>query len=989
MSATKFPATVATNYLEKNFTTSRNSDDLHILLVEDNPGDVRLIQEYLNEAFDRSYSLVTANTLATGQQYIAEKKLDAVLLDLSLPDSQGLDTFNNVYKCTAKLPIIVLTGLDDESAALEALQNGAQDYLSKNAIDSKVLKRSIQYAVQRQHLEEKNQLQAAALQATANAVFITDEHGIIEWINPAFTHISGYEPEDVLGKTPSILKSGSHLPKFYEDMWVAIKSGQVWRSDVVNRHKNGSLFYVEQTITPLLGHDNQVANFVAIQQDISTRKQAELDQVRRVRELEALNNISTSMRTASKVDDALAVLMDETLAALSLDTGTIWLHDLKSQRLHEGVSRGWFQEIDRTPMESGDGIAGNVFKSGKTYSSVEFLSSTDAGANSVRRKQIPAGWGGVCVPIQSTQSILGVMFVSTQVPRQISAEEIKLVEMIANMVGVTIERLQMLENTQRYAEKLEIINEVGRALSESLDLNDIYARLQRAIYGLISKVSTVIFSLYDTENQLIIPGYAHHDGQVQDISTLQPISLEPPGSGLQSQVIRTRQILIDNQLRKDIQKKAQTIQEINPSERNTQSSLYVPMLAKERVVGVINLQSFEDDYFTQEHADLLSVIGNTAAVAIENAHLFKQTEVRLKRLNSLRSIDQAITSSQNLEIILDTFLDEVLSQLKVDAACVLLFNPTSRQFEYAHGKGFNTQALQYTKLSFGEGYAGKAALNRTVLEIREVNKRKTDFHRSSSFVEEGFIVYFCTPLIAKGQVNGVLEVFLRSDTKENEEWRSFLEALAGQAAIAVDNARLFQDLNSSHEELVNAYDDTIEGWSRAMDLRDEETEGHTRRVTELTLILAKELGFSFDELVHIRRGALLHDIGKMGIPDKILLKPAKLTEEEWRIMRKHPEFAFEMLQAIEYLRPALEIPYCHHEKWDGSGYPRGLKGTDIPFAARVFAIIDVYDALTSDRPYRKAWSEERTLAYIKEQSGTYFDPNVVDAFLEMKARLAW
>lgn len=190
-----------------------------------------------------------------------------------------------------------------------------------------------------------------------------------------------------------------------------------------------------------------------------------------------------------------------------------------------------------------------------------------------------------------------------------------------------------------------------------------------------------------------------------------------------------------------------------------------------------------------------------------------------------------------------------------------------------------------------------------------------------------------------------------------------------------------QRLQEAHRNLLDAYDKTIEGWSRAMDLRDRETEGHTRRVTQMTLELAKMIGIESEQLTHIRRGALLHDMGKLGIPDSILLKPTSLEPDEWELMRQHPQLAYDMLHPIEYLRPALDIPYCHHEKWDGAGYPRGLKGTEIPLAARLFAVVDVWDALTSDRPYRPAWSAEETLAYIREQSGKHFDPEIVELFL--------
>jgi putative two-component system response regulator len=190
-------------------------------------------------------------------------------------------------------------------------------------------------------------------------------------------------------------------------------------------------------------------------------------------------------------------------------------------------------------------------------------------------------------------------------------------------------------------------------------------------------------------------------------------------------------------------------------------------------------------------------------------------------------------------------------------------------------------------------------------------------------------------------------------------------------------------LQEANAQLLAAYEATIEGWSRAMDLRDQETEGHSQRVAELTVKLARAHGMSEEEIMHLRRGALLHDMGKIGIPDSILHKPASLTDYEWETMRKHPQFAYDMLVRIEYLRPALDIPYCHHEKWDGTGYPRKLKEENIPLAARLFAIVDVWDALTSDRPYRTAWSEEAALTYIREQSGKHFDPQVIELFFKM------
>ncbi|NOH04859.1 MAG: HD domain-containing protein [Chloroflexi bacterium] len=322
-------------------------------------------------------------------------------------------------------------------------------------------------------------------------------------------------------------------------------------------------------------------------------------------------------------------------------------------------------------------------------------------------------------------------------------------------------------------------------------------------------------------------------------------------------------------------------------------------------------------------------------------------------------------------------------QLEADAVCILLFNPHMLTLEFAAGSGFHTGAIQNSRLHLGEGIAGYAALKRELIVIPDIREEK-EFVRADLLAGENFTGYWGVPLVAKGEVKGLLEVFHRNHRDEDPAWMDFLKTLAGQSAIAIDNAQLFEDLKRSHTELVLAYDDTIEGWSRAMDLRDRETEGHTRRVTEMTLNLARLADISTERLIHVKRGALLHDIGKLGVPDSILHKPGALTDDEWKIMHRHPQLAYDMLSPIAYLKPALDIPYCHHEKWDGTGYPRGLKGEEIPLEARLFAVADVWDALTSDRPYRAAWSQEKALEYIKEQSGRHFDPQAVELFFGLR-----
>ncbi len=362
-----------------------------------------------------------------------------------------------------------------------------------------------------------------------------------------------------------------------------------------------------------------------------------------------------------------------------------------------------------------------------------------------------------------------------------------------------------------------------------------------------------------------------------------------------------------------------------------------------------------------------------------------QEEIKrqLERVAALRAIEMAISSSLDLRVTLSVILDQVTAQLQVDAADVLLLDATTQTLEYAASRGFRSNHISRSRLRLGEGYAGRAALDRRMLNVADLSAGDGDFLHARHLEDEDLVSYYVVPLIAKGQVKGVLEIFHRAPLTPDPGWLEFLQALVGQAAIAIDNASLFDELTHSNTELLIAYNATIEGWSRALDLRDRETEGHTRRVAEMAEHLAREMGLGENDLVQLRRGALLHDIGKMGIPDNVLLKPGRLNEDEWQVMRRHPVYAYEWLSPIDFLEPALVIPYCHHERWNGEGYPRGLQGESIPLAARIFAVVDVWDALSSDRPYRQAWPQEQVIAYLREQSGVQFDPEVVEVFCRL------
>jgi PAS domain S-box-containing protein len=367
----------------------------------------------------------------------------------------------------------------------------------------------------------------------------------------------------------------------------------------------------------------------------------------------------------------------------------------------------------------------------------------------------------------------------------------------------------------------------------------------------------------------------------------------------------------------------------------------------------------------------------------------KQSELRiqsqLEHLTALSIIDRIISSNFDLQVSLSQIIIHVIQELKIDAATILLLNPTSLLLEHGADYGFKATIVKKTQIRLGESFAGKVALNRQNIQIPDLrDDPENQLLNQLLLAGEAFNSYFGVPLIIKGQVKGVLEIFNCEPLHPDAEWIDFLNSLARQIAIAIENATLFEGLQKSNLELQMAYDATIEGWSRALDMRDEETKGHSLRVTDMAIKLAGYFNMNETEILNIRRGSLLHDIGKMGIPDQILLKPGPLTDDEWLVMKKHPTFAYDLLSPITYLRLALDIPYSHHEKWDGTGYPQGLKGTHIPLAARIFSVVDVWDALSSNRPYRLAWPVDKIIKHIKGMSDTHFEPRVVELFLSMQ-----
>jgi putative nucleotidyltransferase with HDIG domain len=596
----------------------------------------------------------------------------------------------------------------------------------------------------------------------------------------------------------------------------------------------------------------------------------------------------------------------------------------------------------------------------------------------------------IIAPIILEGQVVGVLQILSSKLNDYSEENLKVISMLASQIAVASNNALLYQRAQtEIAERKRAEEALARQAEELQGRNTELGRLYRTSASLVSSapfdlpslgqtiVDNVLQEFGKTNCSLIVtqPGsddllrLAIAGAYTEQVSNMKQTMA---GQGLIPRAIRTGQVL--------------NIPDVlcEPSYLvgwlAARSELTVPLKVRDHVIGAIDVQSAEPGNFTPDDERVLALYANQAAVALENTQLAAEARLQVDRLKALRMVDETINASLDLNLTSGVLLEVVTAKLGVDAADILLLDPHALTLEYFNGRGFRTSALQHTRLRIGQGLAGRAALERKMVHVSNFDQQKGVFDASPLLREEQFVEYFGVPLIAKGEVKGMLEIFHRSPLSPDETWFSFWNNLAGQAAIAIDNIEMFNNLQRSNSELTLAYDENIEGWSRTLDLRDEETQGHTQRVTDITMRLAAALDLKDEELVYIRWGALLHDIGKMGIPDRILLKLGALTEEEWAIMRKHPVYAYELLAPITFLKQSTDIPYCHHEKWDGSGYPQGLRGDQIPLPARIFAIADVWDALCSDRPYRPAWPVSQAAAYLRQQAGKQFEPRLVELF---------
>ncbi|HEY8425576.1 MAG TPA: HD domain-containing phosphohydrolase [Limnochordales bacterium] len=417
-----------------------------------------------------------------------------------------------------------------------------------------------------------------------------------------------------------------------------------------------------------------------------------------------------------------------------------------------------------------------------------------------------------------------------------------------------------------------------------------------------------------------------------------------------------------------------------------------PLLLERRIIGMLVLLHRSARPYRPDERQVLEVIAHHAALALSSALLVEQSRHRAdelqrmydrlqeayRHLQAFHDVGIELVASLDVHRVLQTVARYAAELTGSDAGGVFEYDPADGTLRVSAGhrasRAFE-EGIRQARVTLGQGAIGQAALGGRPVQIPDI-EAEPDYPFHPLVRAEGFRAILAVPMLAREELLGGLVVWRRTPGSFSPEQVQLLEGLARQSAVAIRNARLYAALEK-------AYDDTLEALTAALDVRDRDTEGHSRRVASLALAIGRELGLPPEQLQALYRGGLLHDIGKIGIPDRILHKPGPLDEEEWAVMRRHPSLGFKVLDGIEFLMAGSEVVLYHHERYDGKGYPMGLRGEAIPLVARVFAVADAYDAMTSPRPYRAPLDSRSAIEEIVRNAGSQFDPKVVRAFLRV------
>lgn len=910
-----------------------------ILVVEDDAIIARHLQFVLRKLGYAVDCIVSSGPDAI--QKASELLPDLILMDIHLEsEMDGVEAAEEILKQN-KIPIIYLTAYASDDLLKRARVTAPSGYILK-PFEERHLHATIEMALQKHQLEiqlqEKNDRYMAVMAQLSDGFLMIDPltHQIIE-VNPAFTRMVGRSAQELLGKRiERILGLNTH--QFWNTVKTNSPGHQKWHREYRYTRRDGSYLDLDVNMNKveirnqdfLCAVVRDITDHRAVEESLQ-KMQADLEELVRQRtaELEVAN------RRLEQLVEGRTLELEQTNVRLTDENRERRLVEEKFRNIVENAAVGIFQATVEGKFISANPALAQIFG----YDNPQDLitSITDIAQQLYIHPEKRAE------NLQKAHQSPGFVELETEYRCKDGREKLGLLH------------YRVVRDDNGNAAYIEgfVYDISQRKASENI------LRLSEERFRNIYNQTPVMLHSIDHQNRLI---------------SVSDFWLETLGYSREEVLGR----LFTDFLTYDSRRYA--LEVVEPAFTRSGFCKEIPYQFVKKNGEVI------DTLFSAvSERDHSGKIFSSMAVMVEITRLKRteeQLQRQLQRLASLRAVQMSITANMDLPSTLQTLLEQVTVQLSVDAAAILLLDQSTQELRYGAARGFRTPDLKSARLKRGEGYASLVVQGRKLVSSTNLTNTEERQQYLPLLRNENFVTFHGVPLMVKGTVIGVLEVLHRSVLVPPADWIEYLNAFAAQAAIAIENITLFDEQQSSNRKLIEAYDATILGWSRTLEMRDQETEGHAQRVAQLTLDLARILGVT--DIDSLYRGALLHDIGKVGIPDSILLKPSHLSIDEWEIMRRHPFYAYELLSPVEFLRPALDIPYCHHERWDGSGYPRGLKGEQIPLPARIFAVVDVWDSLTQKRPYRPAWNVEKVRAYLQENAGILFDPHVVEAFLHLE-----
>ncbi|MBI4786926.1 MAG: GAF domain-containing protein [Chloroflexi bacterium] len=820
-----------------------------------------------------------------------------------------------------------------------------------------------------------------------------DAEGKIIAANPAAERILGVTLDQMQGRTSfdprwrAIREDGTDLPGETDPAMVALSTGRVVRDTVMGvfNPKEGRHMWININAVPQFKpgavHPYQVYTTF---EDFSERKRAQDILQARLRLIEFGGSHS--------VKELLQATLDE---AGALTTSPIGFYHFLAQDQETIMLQAWSTRTRKEFCQAEENRHYPVAEAGVWADCVRERGPVihNDYATLEQRRGLPPGHAPITrelvVPVLRANRIVAIVGVGNK-PDSYTPVDLEILSSLADFSWDIVERKRVEIEIQRSSEQLAVLNDAALTIQQHLDPDQIYRMACEELrrFGTFASVYRInadgwLRHVHTAMSGELLTDYVARFGD-RPINPALPISTVPGATeGLRAGA----QVLNAQAIHRVLQKaslEGHPVIEWMFARPHQELMLLAPLTQGDKTVGLLSVLG---ESLGEVDVPAVTLFARQVSVALENAQLFGAEQARRAELAGLYDLARALAGTDSFDETLHLIVQHAVETIRVTFARLALLDHD----QFVIRAAYPIRTLNCDLNAEREEPANQLEFCQRVLAqsapvvVYADDPALSPHDRHMLFL--GIAKSACLAPLRAGDVPIGILILAEARAPEREPFNAekcnLARAIGDQAAGAIRRVTLHAQTQRDAQDLADAYDATIEGWSRALDLRDNETEGHTQRVTELTVRLARAFGFDAEQLVRVRRGALLHDIGKMGIPDAILLKPGTLTEQEWEIMRRHPDYAQMLLTPIYYLAPALDIPYCHHEKWNGTGYPRGLKGDQIPLAARLFAVVDVWDALTSNRPYRAAWPKVRAREYICAQSGSHFEPHAVEQFLKL------